>query len=64
MDPNTTLAELRQLSKMALDTAVPFTPDDLDALETDFVHFAELFTALDNWMSTGGFLPKRWSKNR
>jgi hypothetical protein len=50
MDPNATLAEMRQLVRLADDTEG--TPD-LERL-------AELAGALDGWLMAGGFLPTTW----
>lgn len=48
MDPNETLDELRNL----LDEI----PDDTGSIS----RVAELFSALDHWLSRGGFLPQLW----
>lgn len=53
MDPNATLARLRILAGN-----VSF----LTLTETE--EMAELFDALDTWMSKGGFLPAAWSVGR
>jgi hypothetical protein len=47
MDPNTALAEIRDLAKNAS------TYDEWHRL-------AELVTALDEWISKGGFFPREW----
>lgn len=49
MDPNATLAEIRTLTALQESGA----PIDTDRL-------AELITALDAWLSGGGFLPTPW----
>jgi hypothetical protein len=46
MDPNATLAQIREL--IAAGTKV------------DLEQAAELMTALDEWLSRGGFLPDAW----
>lgn len=51
MDPNATLRELRDL----MDSE----DDDFDVERA-----TELFWALDNWLSRGGFLPRSWDKNK
>lgn len=47
MDPNATLRRLRELC--ALDNCHLFA-----------VEIADLFEALDEWISKGGFLPEDW----
>lgn len=60
MDPNETLATLRNLSRETMlgnsvDTALAgYLAMDL----------AEAFQALDSWLSNGGFLPKVWENYR
>ena len=51
MDPNATLKELLYLLNNP-------TPDDYDC--EDYTRFLELFEALDEWLSSGGFLPDNW----
>lgn len=51
MDPNATLARLRELVFSGLQRP-----------ETE--EMAELFDDLDTWMSKGGFLPADWSVGR
>lgn len=50
MDPNETLDQLRRI-----------TLDGLHGGEMDAEHMANLFDALDEWMTRGGFLPTAWS---
>ena len=52
MDPNACLKELRELGKHF---------ENVPSLE-DAYRMAELFDALDKWISKGGFLPKAWSR--
>lgn len=52
MDPNATLARLRTLAALAFPTLA------------EIIEMAELFDALDTWMSKGGFLPAAWSVGR
>ena len=56
MDPDTTLDELLELTDPLLDPnhAVPLCP-------TDAARIAELVHELDQWLMTGGFLPRRWA---
>lgn len=51
MDPNTTLAELRELCSITGE-------------ENYSERIAELFEALDQWLSRGGSLPTDWNVNR
>ena len=53
MDPNATLAELR----LAATGYWTVPPDDVEAAA---LHVVELFEALDEWLSKGGFLPTVW----
>jgi hypothetical protein len=59
MDPNAALHELRLLTNRRLrrDEDSDQTNPDHDALR-----IAELVAALDGWLSSGGFLPDRWSR--
>lgn len=52
MDPNKTLNELRKVM-----AEIRRTPQSDEADEA-----AELFQALDDWITRGGFLPKDWNK--
>ena len=51
MHPNATLAGIRALCATIL-ASEDATPDEVD--------LAELATALDEWIATGGFLPDAW----
>lgn len=53
MDPNATLSELRQA-----------IPNAVDGDNAESVRAAELFQALDDWLSRGGFLPEAWDTDR
>lgn len=53
MDPNATLARLRELAA-----------DGTHLTMTETEEMAELFEALDAWMSKGGFMPSDWSWGR
>jgi hypothetical protein len=55
MDPNVTLARIRAIRKELIegglsDGAIAILGEEL----------SELITALDGWISHGGFLPKAW----
>lgn len=52
MDPNATLRELRNLIESDGDP------------EFTFDRVADLFFALDGWISSGGFLPSSWTVKR
>lgn len=57
MDPNANLAAQRRLVKKiyaAVDRRTPIDPEDAEML-------AVLVEALDEWLSRGDFLPKRWA---
>lgn len=49
MDPNTALAVLRRLAR------------DVE-VAGDYEPWAEHFTALDEWLRTGGLLPAAWAE--
>lgn len=51
MDPDAALTELRDL------TREPDTHDEHQMSRT-----VELITALDQWLSAGGFLPAAWTR--
>lgn len=51
MDPNETLKQLRTL----------FAEVDTEVWDTqEFERARDLFQALDQWISSGGFLPEAW----
>jgi hypothetical protein len=56
MDPNTTLASIRELIKAAETDEVVF----VEAASYMF----ELIRCLDEWLSKGGFLPLDWVATR
>jgi hypothetical protein len=58
MDPDDTLTELRAL--IGLYHANLPEIDPLTTLE----QVADYFTALDEWLSSGGFLPSEWNADR
>jgi len=56
MDPDTTLAELRETARLIQedpDAGIDTALDRLDRLE-------QLFTALDSWLTHGGSKPADW----
>lgn len=53
MDPNAALRELRAIMALIREHR-RMTPEQLD-------HMAELFDALDGWLSRGGFFPSPWA---
>jgi len=50
MDPNATIKEIRKILEL----------ED----EANYDRLAELFSALDEWIVSGGFYPKDWTKGR
>jgi hypothetical protein len=58
MDPNATLAELRQ---MLGDYLAHIEAGGGDLHEEAAVRVAERFAALDGWLSAGGFPPAAWT---
>ena len=50
MDPDTTLAAIREVVKVANQTG-----------NEDLILLADLVAALDHWLSTGGFPPRDWA---
>lgn len=62
MDPDAALQELQGLTAKILMTSGDGTcpPLDLD----DARRMAELFHGLDNWLHSGGALPRLWTMNR
>lgn len=57
MDPNETLKRLRTI---VYDGTNNIPGDRLASLDG----MVELFSALDEWITRGGFLPAEWAKNR
>jgi hypothetical protein len=55
MDPNETLDRLRELTDFG---------DTHEDVERTLDEVSDLFTAMDDWLSRGGFLPDDWRKNR
>ena len=67
MDPNQALIELRDLEghaqRVLNESAEAEHIDTSDCVEilTKFVNY---FGSLDGWLSSGGFLPASWEKQR
>jgi hypothetical protein len=57
MDPNATLAAIRELVKQIDNTDRGSANIDLVDLALDLI---ELVDGLDQWLSKGGFLPSAW----
>lgn len=56
MDPNAALERLRELVVATAD-------ENNNAVKVHLAdEMAELFEALDYWLTRGGFLPSQWSK--
>lgn len=73
MDPNATLAELLELTREAAELLELWEPDeaparsivapeDVERLAALALDVREHVDALDGWLSRGGFLPERWSR--
>lgn len=63
MDVNETLREARELSAEIVRHAdagdgFPDVPDEAA------IRLAELFRAMDRWITRGGFLPVAWTRDR
>ena len=54
MDPNATLTELREAAR-GYWTAPPTDTEEAG------LRVVELFEALDEWLTRGGFLPEAWA---
>jgi hypothetical protein len=59
MDPNETLAELRQMFDDEIFTEGEWSPE---VARQRLRAFAEAFGNLDDWLRGGGFLPDAWRK--
>ena len=62
MDPEATLTALRGQVRAVM------AAEDTPGIEHDYqdqaIAMADLFSALDGWLSTGGFLPAAWVQTR
>lgn len=68
MDPNATLDELLEL-KDEIHKDQDAAAEEADSGEPPYhqvtdreIRMAELVEALDGWLSTGGFLPRKWRR--
>lgn len=59
MDPNAALLELRK--ELAQEPGC--YSEGIDC-EIDINRVIELFNGLDQWLSSGGFMPEAWAKHR
>ena len=57
MDPDAALASLREQAEDLMAGSYPYDPDLMDVAD-----FVEVFRALDEWLSKGGFKPKDWEQ--
>ena len=60
MDPNANLDELRELVTNLIEHGDRDGTHFLADRRDDVMRVLELFTALDEWLVKGGFLPDRW----
>jgi hypothetical protein len=60
MDPNATLAAIRELINH--DAQLPHDSNERDDSAT-LNELIEYFDALDQWLTKGGFLPSEWRKS-
>lgn len=66
MDPDVALTQIRTLAKeigelAALADVARLTRDQKEVLQADSVELAEAVTALDEWLTGGGFKPAAWA---
>ncbi|AJD82497.1 hypothetical protein SHEEN_79 [Mycobacterium phage Sheen] len=59
MDPNATLDNIRQAIS---DYVTAYQRGDKARQDSELLTAVEQFQHLDNWLTTGGFLPTEWSK--
>lgn len=57
MDPNEALRQIRSITDYV--NADSYSDD----MQADLDRLAELFEALDQWLSKGGFLPNAWGSD-
>jgi len=62
MDPNANLERCRRLAKRLIEQEENQRRAG-DNHDTGGYELAELFVALDEWISRGGFLPRAWTRN-
>lgn len=63
MDPNATLARIRELARRIRD-ADRVDANNFDTYTANADELAFAIDALDSWLSREGFLPADWSKGR
>jgi hypothetical protein len=56
MDPNANLAEQRRILDKLRNPFDAYTEEELSLLR----RLAELVEAMDEWLTKGGFFPKKW----
>lgn len=71
MDPNSNLKDQVELAKAILaaalaaaETADDGEVEDGQSFFENAINLSEMVLALDQWLSNGGFLPTRWTRNR
>ena len=57
IDPDAALDELLDLT----DQTIQLTDHGVRPPDEDVARLAELVDALDSWLMTGGFMPRRWA---
>lgn len=62
MDPNQTLAEIRQLTDRLLNH--DYGSYNHEEVAFDGVTLAEKFQALDEWLTKNGFTPNTWESSK
>lgn len=62
MDPTAALAEIRSI--ISENGSVDEMAMPLQEIQDKYDRLCELVDGLDNWISSGGFLPEDWNKLR
>lgn len=62
VDPNANIEEQRKLAAEIVEMMADCRCGNIDMEKPQ--RLAELVDALDGWLVSGGFLPKRWEANR
>jgi len=60
MDPNACLEQLRALAQELSDAYEDENGNGID--QDDAIAFVECFNAIDDWLTSKGFLPKAWER--